>query len=40
MKTTETSRDNEHKEDVMTRSMFEMLCEGKPSLSYKARPKR
>ena len=32
-KTTETSRDNEHKEDVMMRSMFETLCEGKPSSS-------
>jgi hypothetical protein len=41
MKTTETSRDDEHKEDVVTRSMFEMLCEGKPSLSSStARPKR
>ena len=39
-KTTETSRDNEHEEDVMTRSMFETLCEGKPSSSSKARPKR
>jgi hypothetical protein len=29
-KTTEMSRDDEHKEDVMTRSMFEMLCEGEP----------
>jgi hypothetical protein len=28
MKTTETSRDDEHKEDVVTRSMFEMLCKG------------
>ncbi len=27
-KTTETSRDNEHEEDVMTRLMFETLCEG------------
>jgi len=41
MKMTETSRVNKHKEDVMTRSMFEMLCEGKPSLSSStARPKR
>jgi hypothetical protein len=40
-KTTETSRDNEHEEDVMTRSMFKTLCEGKPSSSSsKARPKR
>ena len=40
-KTTEMSRDNEHKEDVMTRLMFETLCEGKPSsLSSKACPKR
>jgi hypothetical protein len=40
-KTTETSRDNEHEEDAMTRSMFETLCEGKPSpSSSKARPKR
>ena len=41
MKMTETSRDNKHKEDVMTRSMFETLCEGKPSLSLStACPKR
>ncbi len=41
MKTMETSRDNKHEEDVMTRSMFERLCDGKPSLSSsKARPKR
>ena len=41
MKTTETSRDDEHEEDVVTRSMFEMLCEGKPSSSLStARPKR
>jgi hypothetical protein len=40
-KTTETSRDNEHEEDVMTRSMFKTLCEGKPlSSSSKACPKR
>ena len=40
-KTTETSRDKEHKEDVMTWSMFETLCKGKPlSSSSKARPKR
>ena len=40
-KTKETSRDNEHEEDVMTRSMFETLCKGKPlSSSSKARPKR
>jgi hypothetical protein len=40
-KTTETSRDNEHEEDIVTRSMFETLCEGKPSLSlFMARPKR
>jgi hypothetical protein len=40
-KTTETSRDNAHEEDAMTRSMFETLCEGKPSpSSSKARPKR
>jgi hypothetical protein len=38
---TETSRDDEHKEDVATRSKFETLCEGEPwsSLST-ARPKR
>jgi len=30
MKMTETSRDNEHEEDVVTRLMFETLCEGKP----------
>ena len=28
MMTTETSRDDEHEEDVVTRSMFETLCEG------------
>ena len=40
-KTTETSRDDEHKEDVVTRSMFETLCEGEPSSSLStARPKR
>jgi hypothetical protein len=27
-KTTKTSRDDEHKEDVVPRSMFEMLCKG------------
>ena len=34
MKMTETSRDNKHEEDFMTRLMFETLCEceGKPSL--------
>jgi len=32
VKMTETSRDNKHEEDVMTQSMFETLCEGKPSL--------
>jgi len=41
MKTTETSRDNEHEEDVVRRSMFKMLCEGRTSLSSStARPKR
>jgi hypothetical protein len=40
-KTMEMSRDNEHEEDVMPRSMFETLCEGKPSSSSsKTRPKR
>jgi hypothetical protein len=40
-KTTETSRDDVHKEDVVTRSMFEMLCEGESSLSLSAAcPKR
>ena len=29
-KTTETSRDNEHEEDVMPRSMFETLCRASP----------
>jgi hypothetical protein len=29
----ETSRDNKHEEDIMMRSMFETLCEGKPLLS-------
>jgi hypothetical protein len=38
---TETSRDDEHEEDVVTRLMFETLCEGEPSLSLStARPKR
>ncbi len=41
MKMTEMSRDDEHEEDVVTRSMFETLCEGKPSLSLSTtRPKR
>ncbi len=40
-KTTEMRRDNEHEEDVMTWSMFETLCEGKPLSSLsKACPKR
>ena len=42
-KTTETSRDNEHEEDVMMRLMFKTLCEGKPlssSSSSTTRPKR
>jgi hypothetical protein len=39
-KTTETSRDDEHKEDVVMRSMFETLCKGKPlSLLSTACPK-
>ena len=39
-KTTETNRDDEQEEDVVTRSMFETLCEGKPSSSLStARPK-
>jgi hypothetical protein len=38
---TERSRDNEHKEDVATRSKFETLCEGEPSSSLStAHPKR
>ena len=41
MKMTEMSRDDEHEEDVVTWSMFETLCEGKPSSSLSmARPKR
>jgi len=41
MKMTETIRDDEHEEDVVTRSMFKMLCEGKLSFSSStARPKR
>jgi hypothetical protein len=32
-KTTETSRDDEHEEDVVMRSMFETLCKGKPPSS-------
>ncbi len=40
-KTTETSRDDKHEEDIVTRLMFETLCEGEPSsLSSTARPKR
>jgi hypothetical protein len=40
-KTTETSRDNKHEENVMPRSMFETLCKGKPLSSLStARPKR
>jgi len=40
-KSTETSSDNEHKEDVVTWSMSEMLCKGKPLLSLStACPKR
>jgi hypothetical protein len=40
-KTTEMSGDNNHDEDIMTRSMSETLCEGKPlSSSSKALPKR
>jgi hypothetical protein len=40
-KTTETSRDNEHEENIVTRSMFETFCEGKPSsLLSTARPER
>ena len=38
---TETSRDDEHEEDVVMRSMFETLCKGEPSSSLStARPKR
>jgi hypothetical protein len=37
---TETSRDEEHEEDVATRSKFETLCKGEPSSSLStARPK-
>ena len=40
-KTTETSRDDEHEEDVVTLSMFETLCEGELSSSLStARLKR
>jgi hypothetical protein len=40
-KMTETSRDDKHEEDVVMRSMFEMLCKGEPLLSSStARPKR
>ena len=40
-KKTETSRDDEHKEDVVMRLMFGMLCEGEPLSSLStARPKR
>ena len=38
---TETSRDDKHEEDVVTRSLFETLCEGEPLSSlFTARPKR
>ena len=41
MKTMETSRDDEHEDDVVMRSMFETLCEGKPSSSLStAHPKQ
>ena len=41
MKTTETSRDDKHEEDIVARLMFETLCKGEPSsLSSMARPKR
>ena len=33
MKTMETRRDDEHEKDVVMRSMFVTLCEGKPMLS-------
>ena len=33
MKTTEMTRDDEHKEDVVMRLMFETLCKGEPSSS-------
>jgi hypothetical protein len=37
----ETSRDNEHEEDVATQLKFETLCEGEPSSSLStARPKQ
>jgi hypothetical protein len=40
-KTTGTSRDDVHEEDVVTRSMFETLCEGEPLLLLStACPKR
>ncbi len=40
-KTTKMSRDDEHEEDIMTRSMFETLCKGEPSpLLSTACPKR
>ena len=40
-KTTEMSRDNKHKKDVMMRSMFQTLCEGEPSSSLSmAHPKQ
>jgi len=40
-KMTETSRDDEHEEDVVTWSMFDTLCEGEPSSSLStACPKR
>ena len=40
-KTTEMSRDDEHEEDVVTRLMFETLCEGELSSSLStARLKR
>ncbi len=41
MKMMEMSREEEHEEDVVTRSMAETLCEGEPSSSLStAHPKR
>ena len=40
-KTTETSRDDEHEDDIVTWLMFRTLCEGEPSSSLStACPKR
>jgi hypothetical protein len=39
-KTMEMSRDDEHEEDVVTRSMYETLCEGEPFSSRRPASQR